>query len=67
MTEPAARTTPARPSRSKAWLVAIRPATLPAAVGPVLVGLAVAISLGVIEVICPFYCMIDDLVKPIRH
>ena len=50
MTDPAARTTPARPSRSKAWLVAIRPATLPAAVGPVLVGLAVAISLGVFEV-----------------
>ena len=36
-------------SRSKAWLVAIRPATLPAAVGPVLVGLAVAVSLGVFE------------------
>ncbi len=50
MTEPAASTTPARPSRSKAWLVAIRPATLPAAVGPVLVGLAVAISLGFFEV-----------------
>ena len=42
-------TTPAPPSRSNAWLVAIRPATLPAAVGPVLVGLAVAISLGVFE------------------
>lgn len=40
---------PVPPSRSTAWLVAIRPATLPAAVGPVLVGLAVAISLGVFE------------------
>ena len=38
-------------SRWQAWLVAIRPATLPAAVGPVLVGLAVAISLGVFEVL----------------
>jgi 1,4-dihydroxy-2-naphthoate octaprenyltransferase len=28
--------------RARAWLVAIRPATLPAAIGPVLVGLAVA-------------------------
>ncbi|MEA2536827.1 MAG: 1,4-dihydroxy-2-naphthoate polyprenyltransferase [Chloroflexota bacterium] len=34
-------------SRRGAWLVAIRPATLPAAVGPVLVGLAVAVALGV--------------------
>ena len=51
MTEPTASTAPApaAPSRSRAWLLAIRPATLPAAVGPVLVGLAVAISLGVFE------------------
>ena len=41
--------TSARSSRARAWLVAIRPATLPAAIGPVLVGLAVAISLGVFE------------------
>jgi len=40
---------PAPMSRSKAWRVAIRPATLPAAVGPVLVGLGVAISLGSFE------------------
>ena len=48
MTDPTAGPVPANPSmsRSKAWLVAIRPATLPAAVGPVLVGLAVAIDLG---------------------
>ncbi len=48
MTDPTAGPVPANPSmsRSRAWLVAIRPATLPAAVGPVLVGLAVAIDLG---------------------
>ena len=38
-----------RPTRARAWLMAIRPATLPAAVGPVLVGLGVAIGLGVFE------------------
>lgn len=36
-------------SRARAWLLASRPATLPAAVGPVLVGLAVAVGLGVFE------------------
>ncbi len=36
-----------RPTRARAWLLATRPATLPAAVGPVLVGLGVAIGLGV--------------------
>ena len=35
-----------RPSRLRAWRLAIRPATLPAAVGPVVVGLGVAIGLG---------------------
>jgi 1,4-dihydroxy-2-naphthoate octaprenyltransferase len=51
MTNPTADATTPAPtmSRSRAWLVAIRPATLPAAVGPVSVGLAVAISLGVFE------------------
>ncbi len=49
MTNPTAETGGASVpvSRSRAWLVAIRPATLPAAIGPVLVGLAVAVSLGV--------------------
>ncbi len=37
------------PSRARAWLLASRPATLPAAVGPVLVGLGVAVGLGVFE------------------
>jgi 1,4-dihydroxy-2-naphthoate octaprenyltransferase len=50
MTDPRASAPPERPSRARAWLMAIRPATLPAAVGPVLVGLAVAFSLGVFEV-----------------
>jgi len=36
-----------RPARARAWLLATRPATLPAAVGPVLVGLGVAVGLGV--------------------
>ena len=38
-----------RPSRAEAWLKAVRPATLPAAVSPVLVGLAVAVSVGIFE------------------
>ena len=34
-------------SRRRAWWLAIRPRTLPAAVGPVLVGLGVALGEGV--------------------
>lgn len=34
-------------SRAAIWFMAIRPATLPAAVGPVLVGLGVAVGIGV--------------------
>lgn len=37
------------PSRTRAWLLASRPRTLPAAIGPVLVGLGVAIGRGVFE------------------
>lgn len=37
---------PAAMSRRRAWLLAIRPPTLPAAVGPVLVGLAVGLAEG---------------------
>ena len=40
-----------RPTRVRAWLLAIRPATLPAAVGPVAVGLGVAIGEGVFELL----------------
>ena len=49
MTTPTPPPTPPaeRPTRARAWLLATRPATLPAAVGPVLVGLGVAIGLGV--------------------
>lgn len=48
MTSPAAGSTAATPriSRARAWLLAIRPPTLPAAVGPVLVGLGVALGQG---------------------
>jgi 1,4-dihydroxy-2-naphthoate octaprenyltransferase len=45
---PAAHAVPAPPSAARAWLLAIRPATLPAAVGPVLVGLGVAVGEGVL-------------------
>ncbi len=38
-----------RLSRPRAWLLAIRPPTLPAAAGPVLVGLGVAIAEGAIQ------------------
>ena len=41
--------TPEPMSKMHVWLLAIRPPTLPAAVGPVLVGLGVAISLGVFD------------------
>jgi 1,4-dihydroxy-2-naphthoate polyprenyltransferase len=38
---------PARPTPARAWLLAIRPQTLPAAVAPVLVGLGAALGIGV--------------------
>ncbi|HXG39807.1 MAG TPA: 1,4-dihydroxy-2-naphthoate polyprenyltransferase [Candidatus Limnocylindrales bacterium] len=44
MVEAPARTV--RYSKPRAWLLAIRPATLPASVGPVLVGLGVALGEG---------------------
>jgi 1,4-dihydroxy-2-naphthoate polyprenyltransferase len=40
-------TTDARPSAVRTWWLAIRPNTLPAAVGPVLVGLGAALGTGV--------------------
>jgi 1,4-dihydroxy-2-naphthoate octaprenyltransferase len=39
----------AAPSRGRAWLLASRPATLPAAVGPVLVGLGIAAGHGTVR------------------
>ena len=61
MTDPAPPTTAARPaerpSRVQAWLTAIRPATLPVAVGPVLVGVAVALSLDVFEPLAALACL----------
>lgn len=45
--EGASDPTPLPSTRARAWLLAIRPATLPAAVGPVLVGLGVAFGIGV--------------------
>jgi len=47
MTPSNAAATTVAPSRRQVWLMAIRPPTLPAAVGPVLVGLGVALGLGV--------------------
>jgi 1,4-dihydroxy-2-naphthoate octaprenyltransferase len=53
----AASTTAPRPSRARAWILASRPATLPAAVGPVLVGLGVAISLGTFALLPAVACL----------
>ena len=44
-------------SGARAWLLAIRPATLPAAVGPVLVGLGVAIGGGVFVPLPALACL----------
>ncbi len=46
-----------RPSRLLAWWVAIRPATLPAAVGPVLVGLGVALGMGAFATLPALGCL----------
>lgn len=46
MTEPAASVAPARPSTFRIWLLAIRPATLPAALSGVVVGLGAAFAVG---------------------
>ncbi len=48
---------PSRPSRAHAWLLAIRPATLPAAVGPVAVGLGVSVGMGVFEPLPALACL----------
>ena len=44
-------------SRGRTWLLAIRPATLPAAVGPVAVGLAVALANGVFRPLPAIACL----------
>ena len=46
MTEPAASVAPARPSTFRIWLLAIRPATLPASLSGVVVGLGAALAVG---------------------
>ena len=46
VTEPAATVAPARPSTFRIWLLAIRPATLPAALSGVVVGLGAALAVG---------------------
>ncbi len=63
MTDPA--NTTERPSRSAAWLMAVRPATLPAAIAPVLVGLAVALSLDVFEPLPALACLVVALLLQI--
>jgi 1,4-dihydroxy-2-naphthoate polyprenyltransferase len=44
-------------NRRRAWLLAIRPATLPAALGPVLVGLGVAIGGGAFQPVAAAACI----------
>ena len=44
--EPAAAGAPPRPSTARIWLLAIRPATLPAALSGVVVGLGAALAVG---------------------
>jgi 1,4-dihydroxy-2-naphthoate octaprenyltransferase len=43
--------------RAAAWLVAVRPRTLPAAIGPVLVGLGVGIAEGAFDPIIALACL----------
>ena len=43
--------------RASAWLVAVRPRTLPAAVGPVLVGLGVGVAQGAFDPIIGLACL----------
>ena len=43
--------------RAGAWLVAVRPRTLPAAVGPVLVGLGVGIAQGAFDALIALACL----------
>ena len=43
--------------RAAAWLVAVRPRTLPAAIGPVLVGLGVGIAHGAFDPILALACL----------
>jgi len=54
-----------RPPRLHAWWVAIRPATLPAAVGPVLVGLGVAVGMGVFATLPALGCLVVALMLQI--
>ncbi len=44
-------------SRSRAWLLASRPRTLPAAVGPVLVGLGVGLADGAFDLVLALACL----------
>jgi 1,4-dihydroxy-2-naphthoate octaprenyltransferase len=44
-------------TRARAWLVAIRPATLPASVGPVLVGLGAALGMGAFDPLAAVACL----------
>ncbi len=50
-------TATAAPSRTRIWLMASRPATLPAALGPVLVGLGVGIAQGAFQLGVAIACL----------
>lgn len=47
--------------RSQAWLLAARPRTLPAAVGPVLVGIGVGLAHGVFDPVMALACLLVAL------